>query len=255
MADGSQNSRPAPAVQLSTATRAWLCFTVLGLMAVAAWQLGDQLSLSGLAAKEAWFRQFQTDQPVLIYLIAFAIYVTVAGLSLPGATGMTLVMAWWFGFWPGLLLVSFGSTTGATVAFLLSRYLLQASVTRRFGPRLAAFNQALQSEGPFYLLSLRLIPAVPFFVINAVMGLTPIRVRTFFWISQIGMLPGTAVYVYAGASVPDLQTLADKGIAAIFTPSQLSQLTAAFVLLAVFPLLTRKLLKHLQSRNAKRASG
>lgn len=255
MADGSETSQPGTAVQPNVVSRVVLFFVVVSLVAVAVWQFGDQLSLSQLAAKEAWFRQFQTDHPVLIYLIAFAIYVTVAGLSLPGAAAMTLVVAWLFGFWPGLILVSFGSTTGATVAFLLSRYLLQASVTRRFGPRLAAFNAALQREGTFYLLSLRLIPAVPFFVINAVMGLTPIRVRTFFWISQIGMLPGTAVYVYAGASVPNLQTLADKGIAAIFTPSQLSQLTAAFVLLAVFPLLTRKLLKHLQIRLAKRVSG
>ena len=192
------------------------------------WMFGNELTLSKLATREAALRQYQTDNPALIYLIALGIYVAVTGISLPGAAAMSLVMAWLFGFWRGLILVSLGSTTGATVAFLLSRYLFRQSITDRFGERLEKFNAALQREGDFCLFTLRLIPAVPFFVINAVMGLTPIRVRTFWWVSQLGMLPGTAVYVYAGSRVPNLQTLADKGIHAIFTTGQMAQILSAF---------------------------
>ena len=207
------------------------------------WLFGDELTLSKLATREAAFRQYQTNHPVLIYLIAFGVYVAVTGLSLPGATPMTLLMAWLFGFWPALILVSLGSTTGATVAFLLSRYLFRQSIRDRFGERLDKFNAALKREGAFYLFTLRLIPAVPFFVINAVMGLTPVSIRTFWWVSQLGMLPGTAVYVYAGSRVPNLQALADKGINAIFTTSQITQILSAFVLLGLFPLIARGLMK------------
>ena len=134
------------------------------------------------------------------------------------------------------------------MAFLLCRYLFRDSVQRHFGDRLARFNEALKREGPFYLFTLRLIPAVPFFVINAVMGLTPIPARTFWWVSQIGMLAGTIVYIYAGSSVPDLATLAEKGIYAVFTPRQLTQIIVAFGLLGTFPLATRWTLKFLSRR-------
>jgi len=216
---------------------------LIGVVAFTALSLGDELSLKKLAAREVAFRTFQTDHPVLVYISTFAAYVAVAGLSLPGATGLTLLIAWLFGFWRGMLVVSFGSTAGATVAFLLSRYLFRDAIINRFGDRLIAFNDALRREGAFYLLTLRLIPAVPFFVINAVMGLTPLPVRTFWWVSQIGMLPGTAVYVYAGASVPRLQTLAEHGIASIFTPRQITQILVAFVLLGLFPLVVRFAMK------------
>ena len=129
------------------------------------------------------------------------------------------------------------------MAFLLSRFLFRDTIQSKFGDRLASFNQSLEKEGPFYLFTLRLIPAVPFFVINAVMGLTPIKTRTFWWVSQLGMLAGTFVYVYAGSSVPNLQTLADKGINAVFTPQQMTQIIGAFVLLGVFPLIVRFAMK------------
>jgi uncharacterized membrane protein YdjX (TVP38/TMEM64 family) len=222
-----------------------LVLILIGLVAAIAWSLGDELSLKQLAAREAAFRTFQTDHPALVYVTAFATYVAVTGLSLPGATGLTLLFAWLFGFWRGMLVVSFGSTAGATVAFLLSRYLLRDAIAKRFGDRLIAFNDALVREGAFYLFTLRLIPVVPFFVINAVMGLTRLPVRTFWWVSQVGMLPGTAVYVYAGASVPRLQTLAEQGISAIFTRAQVTQILFAFVLLGLFPLLVRFVIKRM----------
>ncbi len=195
----------------------------------------DQLTLSALSRRETELRHAIESQPVLAFGVAFSVYVLVTGLSLPGATPLTLVCAWLFGLWRGLVLVSFASTAGATVAFLISRYLFRDALQAKFGERLAGFNAALEREGAFYLFTLRLIPAVPFFVINVVMGLTPIKTGTFWWVSQLGMLPGTAVYVSAGASVPSLRVLADKGVGGLLSP----QLLAAFVVLGLFPLVVK----------------
>ncbi len=208
-------------------------------------QFGDALTLDSLAQRESQLRSFQQQHPAVVFGLAFAIYVLVTGLSLPGATVLTLVFGWYFGFWPALLVVSFASTAGATTAFLLSRFLFRDIIQRRFGDRLQRFNAALEREGPFFLFTLRLIPAVPFFVINAVMGLTPMRAVTFWWISQLGMLPGTMVYVYAGSRVPGLQPLADEGVRAVISGSQLIQLLVAFGLLGLFPLAVRWLFKWL----------
>lgn len=199
----------------------------------------DALSLQSLAQRESELRVFQSDHPIAIYAIAFGVYVAVTGLSLPGATALTLVYGWYFGFTAGVLLVSFASTSGATLAFLSSRYLLRDMVESRYGESMKGFQQRLADEGAFYLFTLRLIPAVPFFVINLVMGLTPIAARTFWWVSQLGMLAGTAVYIYAGSRVPNLTVLADEGVGAVFAPKQLLQLTIAFALLGVFPLAAR----------------
>lgn len=210
---------------------------VAALFGVGLWLFGDQLTLDNLASREADFRRFQQEHPLLLYVLAFAAYVLVTGLSIPGATAMTLLLGWLFGFWRGLLLVSFASTMGATTAFVLSRYLLRDAIQSRFSSRLTAFNEALRREGAFYLFTLRLIPVVPFFVINVVMGLTPMRLTTFWWVSQVGMLPGTAVYVFAGSSVPSLQTLAERGLGGILRP----ELLIAFILLGLFPLVVKRL--------------
>jgi uncharacterized membrane protein YdjX (TVP38/TMEM64 family) len=121
---------------------------------------------------------------------------------------MTLAGGALFGFWPALVVVSFASTIGATLAFWVSRFLLRDSVQARFGDRLRAVNQGIAREGAFYLFSLRLVPIFPFFVINLVMGLTPMRTVTFCWVSQVGMLPGTAVYVNAGTQLGRINSLA-----------------------------------------------
>ena len=142
-------------------------------------QFGHALNLDYLAAKESTLRAYQADQPVLVFGIAFLIYVTATGLSIPGAGLLSLVYGWYFGWIPGAILVSFASTLGATIAFFLSRYLLRDAIQSKFGERLASFNQNLEKDGAFYLFTLRLIPAVPFFVINVVMGLTPMKARTF----------------------------------------------------------------------------
>lgn len=222
---------------------AWVKFVILAAVLAAVpigyAQFADALSLDHLAVRETVLRQYQEEHPVLVYGIAFLVYVAVTGLSLPGAAGLTLLFGWYFGFWRAVVLVSVSSTTGATLAFFLSRYLFRDFIQNRFGDRLAAFNKSLEREGAFYLFTLRLIPAVPFFVINVVMGLTPIRPRTYWWVSQLGMLPGTAIYVYAGSSVPNLAVLADQGASGILSP----QVITAFLLLGLFPLVVKKLMQ------------
>lgn len=221
----------------------WLRWVVVAALALfaAVWVLWfrNLLTLETLARHEQSLKRFAAEQPLLVYALAFALYVAVTGLSLPGAGVMSLAYGWFFGFWRALILVNFAATTGATIAFLLSRYLLRDAVQRRFGQRLERFNQAFAKEGAFYLFALRLTPAAPFFVINLVMALTPIRTWTFWWVSQLGMLPGGAVFAYAGSSVPELQALADKGVGAILTP----QLAVAFIILGLLPLALRKLLR------------
>jgi uncharacterized membrane protein YdjX (TVP38/TMEM64 family) len=216
---------------------------VATIVLVAFLSFGNSLNLEDIAARETQLREFQQQNPWVVFGLAFLVYVAVAGLSLPGATALTLLYGWYFGFVAGVVVVSFSSTAGATLAFLLSRYLFRDAIQNRFGERLSKFNESLEREGPFFLFTLRLIPAFPFFVINAVMGLTPIRTRTFWWVSQLGMLGGTAVYVYAGSRVPGLKALADHGINAVFSPFQLMQIVIAFALLGVFPLTARWIMK------------
>jgi len=224
--------------------------TLLAIAGILYWRFGDWLSLKYLADQETAIRAFGRDHPVLVPGIAFGIYVLATGLSLPGAAVLTLVMGWYFGFARGLVLVSFASTTGATIAFLLSRYLFRETIENRFGTRMKTFQDRLRREGAYYLFSLRLIPAVPFFIVNLVMGLTPIRTRTYWWVSQLGMLPGTAVYVYAGSAVPSLKQLAREGVGGILTPG----LIFAFVLLGTFPLLVKTLLNRMtKSRSSTEA--
>ncbi len=213
-------------------------------------RFGDALSLSAIAQQEAALRDVQQVYPLLVPGVAFMIYVAVTGLSLPGAAVLTLVFGWYFGFFQALLLVSFASTSGASLSFLLSRYVLRASIQSRFGQRLRAFDAALARDGAFYLFTLRLVPAVPFFMINLVMGLTPIGLGTYWWVSQLGMLPGTAVYVYAGSTVPDLQTLSEQGVSGVLSP----QLLLAFVLLGLFPLVVKLIMRRLRPDSAPGAA-
>ena len=169
----------------------------------------------------------------------FLIYVTVTALSLPGAAVMTLAGGALFGFWPALLLVSFASTIGATLAMLVARFVLRDWVQGRLGERLRAINVGIEQEGAFYLFSLRLVPIFPFFLINLAMGLTPLRIPAFYWVSQIGMLPGTVVYVNAGTQLGQLESAAG-----IFSPT----LLLAFALLGLFPLAAKKTLAFLKAR-------
>lgn len=195
-----------------------------------------------------FFLQLYVDDPLLTVGIFFLAYVAVTGLSLPGAALMTLIGGAIFGFWVGLLVISFASTIGATLAFLFSRALLQESVQKKFGSYLKTVNEGIEKDGAFYLFTLRLIPAIPFFIINLVMGLTPIRAWTFYWVSQVGMLAGTMVYVNAGAQLGQVEELSVSGI---LTPG----LIASFVLLAAFPWVVRQVMARVKARREPEESG
>lgn len=206
----------------------------------------DELSLDALAQRETALRDYTTEQPAVAYCIYFAIYVLVAALSLPGAAPLSIVGGWLLGFWPAVILTSFASTLGATLAMLLSRYVVGGYVQQRFGSQLARMNERLDHEGAFYLFSLRLIPVVPFFVINLVMGLTKMRATTFFWVSQLGMFPATCVFVLAGASSPSLGEIAKRGAGSLLSPT----LLVALVLLGTLPLLLKWLVGLMTSKTA-----
>jgi pyruvate/2-oxoglutarate dehydrogenase complex dihydrolipoamide dehydrogenase (E3) component/uncharacterized membrane protein YdjX (TVP38/TMEM64 family) len=218
---------------------ALLLIVVSLVVAYVVFDLGRFLTLDALKASQASFAAWYDTSPVLVAGAYFLIYVAVTALSLPGATVMTLAGGALFGLWTGLLLVSFASSIGATLAFLVSRFLLRDWVQSRFGNRLTAINAGMAKDGAFYLFTLRLVPVFPFFVINLVMGLTAIRTRTFYWVSQLGMLAGTAVYVNAGTQLAQIDSLAG-----ILSPG----LIGSFVLLGIFPLLAKKLIGLIQAR-------
>lgn len=216
-----------------------LLAAALALISIAYALFGDFLNWETLAKKEETLRDWRERHVAKAVVLSFLVYVSVAGLSLPGAVLLTLFLGWFFGFGLGLLVVSLASSAGATLAFLISRFFLRDFVQNKFANRLKTFNKAIQREGAFYLFAIRLVVVVPFFITNLAMGVTPIRTWTFWWVSQLGMLPGTAVYVYAGASFPSLSDLAKKGGQGILTP----QLLFAFLLLGLFPIVVKKLLK------------
>ena len=201
--------------------------------------LGRFLSLGYLKQSQAAFAALYAEQPGLVIGGYFAAYVAATALSLPGAVILTLAGGAIFGFGVGLLVVSFASSLGATLAFLAARFVLRDSVQARFGQRLAEIDRGVQKDGAFYLFTLRLIPVVPFFVINLLMGLTRMRALTFYWVSQLGMLAGTAVYVNAGTQIAQIDSL--RGI---LSPG----LLGSFVLLGLFPLIARKAVEAVQKR-------
>jgi len=201
--------------------------------------LGQYFTLEAVKARQAEIDAWRTAHPWQAAGLFFVVYGAVAALSLPGAAVMTLAVGAVFGLLWGTLLVSFASTIGATLAFLVSRFLLRDWVQARFGERLRAVNAGVEKDGAFYLFTLRLVPLFPFFVVNLVMGLTPMRTRTFYWVSQLGMLPGTVVYVNAGTQLAQIDSAAG-----ILSPA----LLGAFLLLGVFPLVARKVADGVRAR-------
>ena len=170
--------------------------------------LGKYLSLDYIKASQQSFENLYSQHRFLVFGTYMAIYVIVTALSLPGATIMTLAGGALFGFVVGTIVVSFASTIGATLACFVSRFLLRDWVQNKFGDKLETINQGIENEGAFYLFTMRLIPALPFFVINLAMGLTKMRLWTFYWVSQLGMLAGTMVYVNAGKELAKIDSLA-----------------------------------------------
>jgi dihydrolipoamide dehydrogenase len=206
-----------------------------------AFDLTQYLSLDVLKEKQQQLNQLFADYPFTVFAVYFVIYVVTTALSLPGATILTLGAGAIFGLGWGLLLASFAASLGAFLAFLSARFILHDWVQEKFGDRLTAINRGMERDGAFYLLSLRLVPLFPFFVINLVMGLTKIKAWTFYWVSQVGMLLGTAVYVNAGTQLAQISSLGDVVSA---------DLIGAFVLLGIFPLIAKAVLAFLKRRKA-----
>ncbi len=206
----------------------------LAIAAFYAFDLGQYLNLQTLKDKQAAIAAFHADSPFLSSAAYFVIYVLATALSIPGAVLLTLAGGAVFGLFWGTVIISFASTIGATLAFLMSRFLLRDWVTRRFGQRLAAIDQGVRREGALYLFTLRLVPVFPFFLINLLLGLTAMKARTFYWVSQLGMLAGTVVYVNAGTQLARLDSLSG-----ILSPG----LLGAFALLGIFPLIARRIVE------------
>jgi len=214
----------------------WLALlSAVPLGCIAFYLLREEFSLQRLAEFDATVRQLCQHYPILMTTAAFVVYVAATGASVPGAAGMAVACGWLFGFRTALILVSVASTSGASLAFLTSRVLLRRAVRERFDKPLKDIESVLERDGAFYLFLLRLIPIIPFFVINIVMGLTPIRLRTFWWVSQLGMLPATILFVTAGATVPTLDSLVNQGITGILT----LKVMAVFTALGLLPLMAR----------------
>ena len=203
------------------------------------YDLNQLLTLDGLKGSMAQFDQYKAQSPLLVIGGFFLLYILVTALSLPGAAILTLAAGALFGLAQGLLVASFASSIGATLAFLVSRYLLRDTIKKRFPERLAAIDTGVEKEGAFYLFTLRLVPVFPFFLINLLMGLTAIKSWTFYWVSQVGMLAGTFVFVNAGTQLAQIESL--SGILSL-------DLILSFALLGVFPLIAKSLINAIKKR-------
>lgn len=219
----------------------WL-FGLIAILVVAAFfyfDLGQWLSLESLKKQQAALSSTVNEHFLISVLVFFLIYLAVAAFSLPGAAVLTLAGGAIFGFVTGFVTVSFASSIGALLAFLGARFLFRDFIKKRFADQLAPIEKGLEKDGAFYLLSLRLVPLFPFFVVNLLMGLTNIPARTFYVFSQLGMIPGTLAFVYAGTQLAKIQSLKD-----VLSPG----LIIALVIMGLLPITTRKLLQWIQER-------
>lgn len=189
------------------------------------------LTLSAIKGEQTALQAYYHTNPTFVLALFALAYVAITALSLPGSAIMTLAAGAIFGFWPALVMASFASSIGATLAFLASRFVLRDWVQKKFGKKFLTINEGIEREGAFYLFAIRLTPFIPFWLVNLLMGLTSIKTLTFYGISQIGMLLGTAIYVWAGTKLGSIESLSD-----IFSPS----LITAFIVLGLFPLAAKK---------------
>jgi uncharacterized membrane protein YdjX (TVP38/TMEM64 family) len=239
--DAAEPAGTAPPPPRCTAWGRWALAAALLAAVVLFYALGLHRSLSWEAVRQEIdaLRDAVNQHLLLSALLFFLVYAAVTGLSLPVAAPLSLAAGALLGRWLGTAVVSAAATLGATAAFLSSRYVLRDVVRRRFGPRLAALDRGLEEDGAFYLFTLRLIPLFPFFLVNLGMGLTRLRLRTFVWVSWLGMLPGTFLYVNAGTEIARIQSPAD-----VLSPTLIASLAA----LGVVPLALRLLLKRRKPR-------
>lgn len=214
-----------------------LSFAVLAAAAFGG--VGEYLSLEYLKQQQAGFQALYTESPLRVISVYFLIYLSVAAFSIPGAAVLTLGCGALFGFVTGTIIGSFASSIGALLAFWIVRLLARDAIQKKFAKQLVTVNQGIKEDGAFYLFGLRLVTVLPFFLVNILMALTPIKSRTFYLVSQVGMLAGTMVYVNAGTRLAEIDSLSG-----ILDP----QLLFAFLLLALFPIIARKLMKYLKGR-------
>jgi uncharacterized membrane protein YdjX (TVP38/TMEM64 family) len=226
-----------------TVTRGLMVLLVIGLIVLSRQLgLGEYFSLSSIKASQQKLAGLYAEHPALFIGCYALFYILSTSLSLPWASLLTMLGGGLFGFWVGLVVVSFSSTIGATIACSVSRFVLRDWVQGRFGERLSTVNQGIAREGAFYLFTLRLIPLFPFWMINLVMGLTKMPLRTYYWVSQVGMLPGTAVYVNAGKELAQIDSLSG-----ILSPS----LLISFAILGLFPITVKKVMAYYRARSAR----
>jgi uncharacterized membrane protein YdjX (TVP38/TMEM64 family) len=214
-----------------------LFLIILAIIAFFFYDIQQYATLDYIKAKQQNIFEYYKQNVFFVLVLFIFLYVLVTALSLPVATFLTLLGGASFGFSTGLIIVSFASTIGATLAFLMARFLAHNYVQKYYKKQLSKINKKFKSEGAFYLFALRLVPVFPFFIINVVMGLMTIKTWTFYWVSQLGMLPGTIVYVYAGTQLAQIETFSD-----ITTPSML----IAFALLGLFPLITKNFVQFMR---------
>ncbi|MFC0679917.1 FAD-dependent oxidoreductase [Lysobacter korlensis] len=230
---------------MSKAAARWAIVAVIVLAVLAAWHGGllAELDLGALKARQQALQEAVAARPLASAAAFFALYVAVTAISLPGAAIMTLAAGALFGLLEGTLLVSFASSIGATLAFLASRFVLRDSIRARYRERLQGFDRGIERDGAYYLFTLRLVPVVPFFLVNLLAGLTALRAGTFYLVSQVGMLPGTIAYVYAGTQLARIESPAD-----VLSPG----LLAAFAVLGLLPLVMRWLVRLWNARRIYR---
>jgi uncharacterized membrane protein YdjX (TVP38/TMEM64 family) len=219
-----------------------LILIVVLLVGVKVFHLDQYLTLSYVKGSLDTFKVLYEDNKLMVIAAYFVIYVLITSLSLPGASPLGLAGGALFGFWTATIVVSFASTIGATMACSVSRFLLRDWLQSKFGDKIKKVNEGIEKEGAFYLFTLRLIPLFPFWLINLAMGLTKISLLKFYWVSQIGMLPGTMVFVNAGKELAKIES-----VQGIFSLS----LIISFALIGIFPLTVKKLIALYRAKKGK----
>lgn len=204
--------------------------------------IDEYFTLEFVQSQRIRLQDFYDTKPYVALTLFFLTYVLVAAFSIPGATVLTLLAGFLFDVLVGAVVVSFASSIGATLAFLTSRFLLRDLIMRSFSAQLANARQKLRQDGAYYLFALRLVPVFPFFVVNLIMGITPISVRSFYWVSQLGMFPATLIYTNAGARLGSIENFRD-----VMSPAVLG----SFVLLGVFPLMMRVVLRAVRQNTSE----
>ena len=206
-------------------------------------EMNEYSSLQNVKIQYQSLLQYYDKNNLLVHIIFILIYIITTSLSLPFALGLTLIGGALFGFWYGLILVSFGSTIGATIAFIIARFIGYEYVRVKYKNQFSKFSIGFKQEGAFYLFALRMVPLFPFFIINIVTALMPIKTWTFYWVSQVGMLPGTILYVFAGTQLSEIKSLSD-----IMSPT----LIVTFIFIGFFPILVKEVFKYLKNKSLQK---